>query len=163
MGSSHSRCRKLIAATCGVLVMVGCGSGRDTSPHTSPHDSAHGASSPSGSASVPAAPADGADLTACADGRCEIRVGPSARIPVPSGLGIASLSVRSVGSGTVTVVGRDIGDDHSGTCESNCSGTSVDNGFQLTLGPGGTGSQNRLSITAVAVHGGFAVLRLAPV
>jgi hypothetical protein len=159
MGSSHSRCRELIAASCGVLVMVGCGSGRDASPH----DSAHGTSSPSGSASAPAAPADGADLTACADGRCEVRVGASARIPVPPRLGIASLSVRSIGSRTVTLVGRDIGNNHSGTCEGNCRGSSVDNGFELTLGPGGAGSQNRLNITAVAIHSGFTVLRLAPV
>jgi hypothetical protein len=36
-------------------------------------------------------------------------------------------------------------------------------GFKVTLGPDSTGSANDLSITAVAVNGGFAVLRLAPV
>jgi hypothetical protein len=70
--------------------------------------------------------------------------------------------VESVGPDTVTIVGRDIGDDHTANCSGNCRGSSSDDGFQLILGPGGTGSENQLRITAVAIDGGFAVLRLAP-
>jgi hypothetical protein len=170
-----SRCGRLIAAVAGgVLVLAGCGpddtssqppsrSGSASAGSSSPSGSSSSGSSSSGSSALPA-PADGADLAACADGRCEVRVGASARIPVPRRLRVDSVRVRSVGSGTVTIVGRYLGDRQGGFCTgTSCSSSGSGGGFTLVLGPDSTGSQNDLSITAVAVNGGFAVLRLAPV
>jgi hypothetical protein len=147
-----------------MVVLAGCGLGDAGSPHTpSPHTQSPSGSSSSGSSGLPT-PADGADLAACTDGRCEVQVSASAKIPVPRKLRVDSVRVQSVGSGTVTIVGRYVGDEQGGFCTgSDCSSSGSGDGFKLTLGPHSTGSQNDLSITAVAINGKFAVLRLAPV
>ena len=93
-----------------------------------------------------------------------MKVGASAEIPVTRKLRVDSVRVQSVGSDTVTIVGRYVGDRQGGFCTGpNCSSSGSDDAFKLTLGRDSTGSQNDLSITAVAIDGGFAVLRLAPV
>jgi hypothetical protein len=155
-----SRCRGLIVAVAGgMLVLAGCGPGDNASPRTP----SRSGSSSSGSSGLPT-PADGVNLAACTDGRCEVRVSASAKIPVPRNLRVDSVRVQSVGSGTVTIVGRYVGDRQGGFCTgTNCSSSGSGGGFTLTLGPNSTGSQNDLSITAVAINDGFAVLRLAPV
>jgi hypothetical protein len=168
-----SRCRwwKPIATLAGVtaagvtVLIAGCGSTQDSPPrgslNTVPASSA-ATSAPATPAGLPEA-ADGTDLHACADGRCEVRVAPAAQIPVPSSLWVGSLRVQSISSDEVTIVGRDVGNHHGGGCSGNCSGGGSNDGFKLTLGPGGSGSENKLSIALVAIGGGAAVLRLAPV
>jgi hypothetical protein len=181
--------RGLIAALAGVmlglaLALTGCGQGGGTSGQdddTSPRPSSPSASGPSsaspgssaspsagsnagsaGSSVLPAA-ADGTDLAACADGRCEVQVGASAKIPVPRRLDVTGVRVRSIDSDTVTIVGRLLGNRQSGFCTGvSCSSSGSGDGFQLELGADSTGSENGLSITAVAIDGGRAVLRLAP-
>jgi hypothetical protein len=154
----------LLALTTGVLVLAGCGSvGDGSASHSSRSGSPSRGGSSSHTSALPVA-ADGTDLTACADGRCEVRVGGPASIPVPHGLGVSSVRVRSIGSDDVTVVGRFTGNRQSGFCTGrSCSSSGSGDGFTLTLGADSTGSENGLSITVVTVGGGSAVLRLAPV
>jgi hypothetical protein len=150
-----------MALTAGALVLTGCGPGGDGAASPSAKPPSRGGSSSRAAALPPAA--DGTDLTACADGTCEVRVGASAAITVPRALQVSSVRVRSIGSDTVTIVGRFLGNRQGGFCTgANCSSSGSGNGFTLTLGPDSTGSENGLSITAVAIKGGFAVLRLAP-
>lgn len=151
-----------LLAVAGLLVLSGCGTGDDDSSNAS----SPGPSSAKSSAksSAPPKPADGTDLAACADGRCEVQVSASAKLPVPRKLKVASVRVESVGSGSVTVVGRYLGNSQGGFCSGrSCNSSGSEGGFKLTLGPDSTGSQNGLSITAVTITGGTAVLRLAPV
>lgn len=159
--TSTSRRGALLTAVAGVmLALAGCGQGDDV---ISPPSPARSESSAAASPALPTA-ADGANLGACRDGRCEVRVRASAEIPVPRSLRVDSVRVQSVGADTVTIVGRYLGDQTGGFCTGvNCSSSGSGDGFRLTLGPDSTGSQNDLSISAVAVTGGFAVLRLAPV
>ncbi|GAA3241278.1 hypothetical protein [Nonomuraea helvata] len=180
---------RLIAAVAavvagGMLALAGCASGGDTSPDAltqsgSPSSSAPPAaadddaqddatpdtstrSGTPGSSGLPAA-ADGTDLSACVDGRCEVRVGAAARLPVPRRLRVASVRVQSVGFDTVTVVGRYLGYSQRGFCTGvSCNSSSSDGRFRLVLAADSTATENGLSITAVAVNGESAVLRLTP-
>lgn len=148
----------LVALTAGTLALTGCGGGGDATGPAS-----RSGSPPSHTSAAPTA-ADGTDLTACADGRCEVRVAGPASIPLPHGMGVSSVRVRSVGPENVIVVGRFTGNRQSGFCAGrSCGSSGSGDGFTLTLGPDGTGSENGLSVTAVAVGGGSAVLRFAPV
>lgn len=147
----------------GALLLAGCGSDDGDAADSSARS---GAPSPGASSSRkpgPPAAADGTDLTACADGRCEVRVAGPASIPVPRRLGVSGVKVRSIGAGDVTLVGRFTGDRQSGFCTGrSCSSSGSDGGFTITLGADSTGSENGLSISVIAVGGGSAVLRLAP-
>lgn len=149
-------------AMSGTLVLAGCGLGDEDSPSSSSRSGTP--SKPATSApSAPPQAADGTDLSACADGRCEVRVGASGRIPVPRKLGVDSVRVEAVGSGAITIVGRYIGGRQGGYCTGvRCSSVGNGNRFKLTLAPDSLSSQNDLSITAVAIDGGMAVLRFAP-
>ncbi|MFC6930877.1 hypothetical protein ACFQHO_11395 [Actinomadura yumaensis] len=152
-----------LLALAGLLVLSGCGTGDDDSSDASSPGGSSSAKPPAKS-SAPPKPADGTDLAACADGRCEVQVSASAKLPVPRKLKVASVRVESVGSGSVTVVGRYLGNSQGGFCTGrSCNSSGSGGGFKLTLGPDSTGSQNGLSITALTVSGGTAVLRLAPV
>ncbi|WP_067826617.1 hypothetical protein [Actinomadura kijaniata] len=151
---SAFRRRGLVAVA--VLVLTGCGPADTSSPDASAQKK-----SPSASA-LPKA-ADGTDLTSCADGQCEVQVNAPADLPVPRRLQVASVRVQSVGPDTVTLVGRPLGSRTGGFCTGvKCSSSSAGGKFTLTLGPASTGSQNDLKVTAVAINGGSAVLRLAP-
>ncbi|WP_139632511.1 hypothetical protein [Nonomuraea phyllanthi] len=122
-----------------------------------PEEGAAEGGSPSATAS------DGDNLKACADGRCEVRAGAGAKLPVPRKMGVASIRVRSVEPDTVTIVGRYIGNSSSGTCDgSMCESSSSNGEFKVSMGPDSTATQNGLSITVVTVEDGHAVLRLAP-
>ncbi|WP_433174939.1 hypothetical protein [Actinoallomurus sp. CA-150999] len=142
-----------------MLALAGCGQGDEASPRP-PSPSA---SSSPGSPALPT-PADGSNLAACRTGRCEVGVSASMKIPVPRRLEVDSVQVQSVGTDTVTIVGRYLGDRTGGFCTGvKCSSAGSGKEFRLTLGPNSTGSANNLSITAVAINGGVAVLRLGPV
>ncbi|WP_067461906.1 hypothetical protein [Actinomadura macra] len=154
--SSGSRFLALIAATGGGLALVGCASSPDTSsPSSGPRSSRASAS-----ASVTAA--DDTNLAACTDGRCEVRVGASAKIPVPRRLEVASVRVQSVSATDVTVVGRYLGDSTTGTGSGNFSSESADGRFRLTVGLNSVAIQNGFAVAVLALQGGQAVLRIMP-
>lgn len=92
---------------------------------------------------LPAA-ADGTDLRACRDGRCEVQVSPHDRIPAPSGMGIDTITVTAITADGITLTGTG-------------PGTVVSVGWG---GPGETSYLNDLAITLVAVADGRAVLRI---
>ncbi|GAA0320392.1 hypothetical protein NE235_18050 [Actinoallomurus spadix] len=91
--------------------------------------------------------ANGTDLGACRDGRCEVQVSARDRIPVPARLGVTELRVTAIAGDDITLRGT-------------APGTS------LTVGLGGsagaTSVMNGLAITLVAIADGKAVLRIAP-
>lgn len=105
---------------------------------------------------------DGANLSACADGHCEVRVGAGASIPVPSDFMVSSVSVESLDADTVTITGSDIGSSSSGGCYGGCDGSSDNGAFRYVLQEGGTGVENGLRITLEGVDGTHAVVRVAP-
>lgn len=109
MSSTSSYFRVLTAITGGTLTLAACGSGGDDSSQPSGSGKTSATASPSGAPTV--TPSDSTDLAACADGECEVRVGPSARIPVPRRLGVGSVQVQAVNVNGVTFIGRYIGDD----------------------------------------------------
>ncbi|MBA8949126.1 hypothetical protein ACFQU9_30055 [Actinomadura namibiensis] len=156
MTPRESTFRRRVLVAVAVLALTGCGP-----TDTSPPDASARKKTPS-APTLPKA-ADGTDLKACADGRCEVQVDAPADLPVPRKLQVASVRVQSVGPDTVTLVGRPLGSRTGGFCTGvKCSSSSAGGKFTLTLGPASTGSQNDLKVTVVAVNGGSAVLRLAP-
>jgi hypothetical protein len=162
----HSRFLRLaVAAAGGILAVAGCSGTQAAAPASADHGTLTPSSSapaPSPKPSLPTA-ADGTNLQACSRGHCEVRVGPAARIPVPPSMLVASLRVRSVRAGKVTLLGRIIGNNSSGNCYVNCNESSSGNRFRLTLGVGATGTQNHLSITVRTISGQLAVLRITRV
>ena len=106
--------------------------------------------------------ADGGNVTACADGHCEIRVGAGAQIPVPADFMVFAVGVQTVASDSVTIVGDDSGDSSSGGCYGGCDGSSNNGSFTYVLKKDGTGVENGLSVTLEGVDGKHAVLKVAP-
>jgi hypothetical protein len=164
LGSSLPR---LIVAAGGALVLAGCGSGHDTPSHaSSPSGPAKASPSAPASASGPAsladAAADGTDVKACADGRCEVRVTAPARIPVPRRMKIASVRVQSVSAKAVTIVGHEIGNSSNSSVIGNVSAESNNGVFRLVMGADSEVRQNGLHLTVVALDDEFAVLRIGP-
>ncbi|MBB5936937.1 hypothetical protein [Streptomyces zagrosensis] len=157
-----------------LLVVSGCGSntsddaaskGSDESTVGTSGPTSEGPSESVSSSPKPALPraADGVMLSACADGRCEVRVDSSARISVPARLQVASLRVRSIASGRVSISGRYLGQQGGGGCSGTyCSSSSGNGEFTVTMGWQSAARENGLLIEVVAVNEGNAVLRLAP-
>lgn len=91
-----SRGAIVIVAT--LVALSGCGvTANDASgtPSARPRSSAPRSPSPSPSPSLPAA-ADGTDLAACGDGRCEVVVSPQDEVPMPAQTGIPAIMVTSI-------------------------------------------------------------------
>lgn len=105
---------------------------------------------------------DGTNLQACASGNCEVRVGPSTQIPLPSSMLVEALQVQSIGSNSVTVTGRSTDNFLSPRCSRNCRSSSSNGSFQFTFSARGEGSVNKLDVTMVGTDGKSAVLRIAP-
>ncbi|MFI0355298.1 hypothetical protein [Actinomadura sp. 9N407] len=146
--------------TAGVLVSAGCGSSDDASSDVSPPPTSAKASASPPAPSV--SPSDGTKLAACADGKCEVRVGPGARIPVPRRMKVHSVRVQSVSAADVTIVGRYTGDSVSNMGSGNYSFETDKGKFKLTMGLNSWAAQNDFAVAVVAIHGGFAVLRMPP-
>ncbi|WP_433438055.1 hypothetical protein [Nonomuraea sp. CA-141351] len=179
MGMLHRLVAAVVAG--GALALAGCAAGGDPSPDAASRsespspsdlsaDDTEGDATPdtssqgehSSSSGLPAA-ADGTDLAACADGRCEVRVSAGSNLSVPRRLGVASVRVQSVEFDTVTVVGRYLGYSQRGFCTgTSCNSSSSGNRFKVVLGTDSKATENGLSITAVAANGESAVLQLAP-
>jgi hypothetical protein len=156
----------LVAGVAGWL-LAGCSSGDDSGAGTPPSTTAATTvSAPSGSPSsapatsttpptvtptrtAPALPkaADGYNLKACSDARCEVYVRTGSKVPV---------SRRVAGFNTLVVskVATD-GVDFGGSTPN----TSVSAGGQRA---GSTSQLNDLQITTVAIQGETAILRLRP-
>ncbi|KUN09198.1 hypothetical protein AQI95_04950 [Streptomyces yokosukanensis] len=90
--------------------------------------------------------ADGTEVRACLDGRCQILVTKEpTRIPVEGRFGVGSLEVTSVTAHSVVV---------------QASGSGVF--LSTSVSEGGTGSLNGLSFRATEVRDGHAVLDFFP-
>jgi len=139
--------RAVLVVVPAAVVVAGFGDGHAKAAASSVVRTASGPGTPVGRAAdvLPKA-ADGARLSACHTGRCEVLVSACDKIFPPARLGVRSVTVTSVS-------GRGVG--YLGTGP----------GITLTLGGqrrGMTSYVNRLAITTVAVRGGKAVVRFAP-
>jgi hypothetical protein len=167
------------ATTALVLVLLaGCDSstaGHGTSAEQPPTSAGSGAPAPSGVSPTAAPPttsptatgstptaADGANVAACADARCEVAVRAGAALPVPASTTVRDVRVKAVTADRVTVTGRAIGDASSGFCSGQCDSTTTNGIFTITLGPDSRAVENGLSITAENIDAGTAVLKLEP-
>ncbi|MFD1147316.1 hypothetical protein [Saccharothrix hoggarensis] len=99
---------------------------------------------PAAPVDLPAA-ADGGNLAACEDGACEVLVSPSAVVPVPRRYGFTLVRVRSIGDGVALIGAK---------TEGGAMTSPLTNGRSTVM--------NGLSVTAVAVGEGKAVLRFSP-
>jgi hypothetical protein len=164
--SRQDRRRYRLLAAAGVLLTVaGCQSstaGRGTGAAA---QSISGSSQQSGAATASAAPsaADAANISACADARCEVLVRAGTAIPVPASTRIRDLKVAAVTDDRVTLTGHDIGNSSSGLCTGRqCDISSTNGAFTIKLGSDSRAIENGLSITANRLTDGVAVLRLEP-
>ncbi|MEU8973428.1 hypothetical protein AB0D11_29910 [Streptomyces monashensis] len=140
MGGAMGACRSARAALAGLglaVALAGCGSGAG----------AGGDGSGQGSKSPPApVVSPTADVAACFEGRCRIRVTEQpTRIPVDARFGVGSLEVTDITARSVVV-------QASGNGRFMAS----------AVGEGGTGSLNGLGFRVEDVHDGQAVLDFFP-
>jgi|GEM_PF-6940678 hypothetical protein len=150
---------RLLPALCvaTLLALAGCGSDdpADAGTHRPPPAPSHRPSdspSPSPSATGPTLPAaaDGTDLHACYDGRCEVRVRAPQRIPLSPRTGFARLTVTSI-----TAQGMRI----------DTVATNGNTGQATVYAQGGgyaIATLDNLQIATLGVVDGVAVLRLSP-
>ena len=118
--------------------------------------------SPPAAPSTPAAPADGANTSACADGRCQVSVRTGTVLPVPASTRVRDLRVAAVTDDRVTLTGRNIGNSSSGVCTGQCDISSSNAGFTIKLGSNSRATQNGVAITVQSITTGGAVLQLEP-
>ncbi|MGQ0841795.1 hypothetical protein [Actinokineospora sp.] len=119
----------------------------------------------------PTAAADGTDLTACADGTCEVRIAGEAGIPVAPASGIAFFQVAEVTADAVSMAfvagpgSFSFGCDGDARCESSVVGASAGSPA-IAYATGHQGARftaNRLTAAVIAVGGGSAILRITTV
>ncbi|MCT9084633.1 hypothetical protein [Streptomyces fulvoviolaceus] len=103
-----------------------------------PTETKQPSSSPSSSTAVPA---DGSDIDACFDGRCEIALSKPTAIEVDSRFGVGDLRVTKITADSVVL-------------ESSGAGTFM----KTSLAEGTTGVQNGLGFRLKSLDGGTAVL-----
>ncbi|MFF1921208.1 hypothetical protein ACFVW8_11625 [Streptomyces sp. NPDC058221] len=147
-----------------LVVLAGCGtdseddgSARGAEPSSSgpaatrsPHTTKEAAASSPAPSSKPSvtdtAAADGTDVGACADGRCEIAVSKATPIDVDPRFGVTGVSVARVAA-------------HSVTLEATGKGGSF---MSTEIGPGGSGGLNKLGFRLKSLVKGTAVLVFYP-
>lgn len=125
----------------------GSGEGAESSSSSTPSKAGGGGgptetkrpSSPSSSAS--SGPADGSDVSACFDGRCEIALSKPTAIPVDSRFGLGTLRVTKITANSVVL-------------QSSGAGTFM----STSLTEGSTGVQNGLGFRVKSLDGGTTVL-----
>ncbi len=141
-----------------MLLVAGCGGtgGAQRRPAATPPPTTRSASpsvppssAPPISATLPAA-ANGTDVDACAQGRCEILVTGPVAIPVNPGTGIASLSVSGISPDGVDFLAT------------TTDGTTTNMLGQLP-NQGGPSQVNHLAVLVVAYTGHSAVIQLSRV
>jgi hypothetical protein len=135
---------------------TGSGPGSGTGSGTGP-------GSPTAPTSAAPSAADGTNVAACADARCEVLVRTGTPLPVPRTTTVRNLRVQVVTSRQVTLRGSAIGDASAGSCTGDCSSASINGEFSVTMGADSQTVQNGLSVTVVRVGGdGTAILKLVP-
>ena len=162
-----------------VVILAGCGAGKDESR------TAGGSDSPVSDSPVSASPtsraaADGTDLKACEDGTCEVKVTGPAKIPVDrEKFKIFTLKVKPVDGDKVTFVVEDprpasslsvrvcerygrCSDFGGGGYASGGENQSAESKTGFTVDAGAQITVNRLFITVLSVADGSAILRLRP-
>ncbi|MEV0838011.1 hypothetical protein AB0I55_00470 [Actinocatenispora sera] len=149
----------LLVAAAATVSVAGCGSSGDD---TAAGARSHRPSAPASSAASPSAPspsrtgptlpaaADGTDIHACYDGRCEVRVRAPQRIPLSPKTGFAKLTVTSI-----TAQGMRV--DTVGTNGSTGQATVSAQGGGYAIA-----TLNGLEIATLGVLDGVAVIRLSP-
>lgn len=162
----------LLAAVGAFLAAAGCESSTSGRGTAAPPQSGGGAGQQSGAPTTTVTPtvaatsapsaADGPNVSACADGRCEVSVPARTAIPVPARVRVRDLKVTAVTGDRVTLTGHDIGNSSSGVCTGQCDSSSSNGAFTITLGADSQAIQNGLSITVERITGGVAVLKLEP-
>lgn len=170
MNVRHAAIRLPIGTAVLCALAAGCTS--DT-PETEPSRATSTASSTpsvevSAATTPPTAPlpraADGSNLDACEDGRCEVLVDKATTIPIDARrLDVDGLRVESIEQDTVklAVIASEL-------YSFSTDGDSSRIVSQMGLTPGATGpagtvvTANRLRVEVVAVANGAAVLRLTP-
>lgn len=134
--------KRIPCAVAALLLAAGC----HNSPTPAPRPARASASAPSPTITPLPAAADGAKLSACHDGRCEVLVSEHDVIHPPARFGMAKLTIEKIGKDGLTVVGTS-------------PGAMVSFSGQQ---PGRTSTLNGLKVTTVALQGTKAVIRLAP-
>jgi hypothetical protein len=140
-----------------MAVLTGCGGsgGQDDGPGQGAGSSSVSTPSRTGGANTPtepkqpsspspsptSGPADGTDVGACFDGRCEIALSKPTAIKVDSRFGVSDLRVTEITADSVVL-------------QSSGAGTFL----STSLGVGGTGIQNKLGFRLKSLDGGTAVL-----
>jgi hypothetical protein len=143
------------AAALTVAVIVGgAGCEQVTGGTPSAGNSAPTSAAPSASA------ADGSDVAACSDAKCEVSVGEGTAFSLPKSAGVEALKVTAVTADRVTLTGHDIGHGGSGSCVGECSVNDSNGVFTITLGDDSRATQNGLSIAVKDISGGLAILEL---
>jgi hypothetical protein len=166
-----------VALGVGAVVLAGCQSSTAGTAETAPPVlSTAGTEAPTpsrggvalGPNTLPPAPsppsppsaADGSDIDACSDARCEVSVGAGTAVPVPESTGVRDLKVTAVTADRVTLTGKDTGNYSSSACEGQCDSDDTNGAFTIMLGTNGRDLQNGLSITVEGIGDGKAVLKL---
>ena len=123
-----------------------------------------GASAPGTFASTapPPTAADGTNVAACADGRCEVTVKAGTAIPVPKSMNVEKVTVSAVSRSRVTITGHDLGNSSGGGCTGQCDSSSSNGNFKITLGADSQATENGLGLTVEQIAGDTAVIRVAP-
>ena len=147
------------------LALTGCGKGAGPGPSDPARAPAPGPGSPGAPAEDQTrdhAGDQGAGMAAgCGDGRCVVRAHPATRVPLPPRSLLRDVRVQSIGPEAVTLTGRLVGDHHDSVCLGDCDVSTADGRFRVSVGRGGSVTENRLRITVLALTGRSAVLRLA--
>jgi hypothetical protein len=105
--------------------------------------------------------ADGDDLSACADGTCEVRVVAGSVVPLPRRSGITA-RVAAVDASEVALSGTSRGGDYEcQRCEMSVN-FDAENSFDVKLSAGGDLRMGGVVVEAVALDTDAAVLRVRP-
>ncbi|WP_279552653.1 hypothetical protein [Streptomyces sp. DH24] len=165
---------RILLSVAGAAVLLSCSSNepvpKSTATPTSVPSSASATSTAPAASPTPSMPVatDGKDVRACADGTCEIRVSPSARVPLPARLGLGPLQVTAIQDGTVAMFAPLIQSEFAsdGGCSAAITGPGAgDSGsVGLTCSVGEKAVVNKMSLEVVGIDTAdqAAVLRIRP-
>ncbi|MGK5697901.1 hypothetical protein ACSNOJ_34280 [Streptomyces sp. URMC 128] len=125
----------VLAALIALTAAAGCGGDSNEPAKASPRPSERPSEADSPEGPKPSvSPADGRDITACADGNCEIAVSEPVKIPFKGPRGPATLSVTEVGLNTIAYTVK------SGSGQSKGSASGPGQGCITVLRSNGSGN-----------------------
>lgn len=169
--------RIVAVAAFALAVVTGCGSSNDESETSSPERTK--AVSPRSTTSIPSSDtgtpskptsdvvleaADGTDVSACADTRCEVIVAAGTRLPIPKSTDLENLRVVEVTDDEVALQAELIGNASFGSClgGTSCDVRSINGAIDIRLGGNSRAAQNGAVLTVTDITDGKAVLQIAP-